>query len=53
VVGDVEADPRLGDDDRGYQPFGSAVAFLLTGIILVLLSVSYKTTKRGAEVRVL
>jgi spermidine/putrescine transport system permease protein len=35
------------------QPFGSAVAFLLTAVILILLAISYRTTKRGAEVRVL
>jgi spermidine/putrescine transport system permease protein len=35
------------------QPFGSAVAFVLTAVILVLLAVSYRTTKSGAEVRVL
>src|SRR5215831_3207834 len=34
------------------QPFGSAVAFLLTAVILTLLAVSYRTTKRGAEGRV-
>jgi spermidine/putrescine transport system permease protein len=35
------------------QPFGSAVAFLLSAVILILLAISYRTTKRGAEVRVL
>lgn len=35
------------------QPFGSAVACLLTGIVLVLLAASYKATKRSVEVRVL
>jgi spermidine/putrescine transport system permease protein len=35
------------------QPFGSAIAFLLTTVILILLGISYRTTKRGAEVRVL
>jgi len=35
------------------QPFGSAVAFLLAVVILILLGISYRTTKRGAEVRVL
>jgi spermidine/putrescine transport system permease protein len=35
------------------QPFGSAVAILLTAVILILLAVSYKSTKRGAEVRVI
>jgi spermidine/putrescine transport system permease protein len=34
------------------QPFGSAVAFLLTAVILILLAISYRTTKRGAEGRV-
>lgn len=34
------------------QPFGSAVAFLLTVVVLVLLALSYRTTKRSAEVRI-
>ncbi len=35
------------------QPFGSAVAFLLTAVILILLAISYRSTKRGAELRIL
>jgi len=35
------------------QPFGSAVAFLLTVVVLTLLALSYRTTKRSAEVRIL
>ena len=35
------------------QPFGSAVAFLLTVVVLALLAISYRTTKRSAELRIL
>src|SRR5438552_1300011 len=35
------------------QPFGSAVAFLLTLLVLVLLAISHRTTRRSAELRIL
>jgi spermidine/putrescine transport system permease protein len=35
------------------QPFGSAIAFLLALLVLVLLASSYTSTKRGAEVKLL
>ena len=35
------------------QPFGSAIAFLLTAAVLVLLALSYKTARRSAEVKIL
>jgi spermidine/putrescine transport system permease protein len=35
------------------QPFGSAIAVLLTILVLFLLAVSYQATKRGVEVKVL
>jgi spermidine/putrescine transport system permease protein len=34
------------------QPFGSALAFLLTAVVLLLLAVSYRAAKRGAEERI-
>jgi spermidine/putrescine transport system permease protein len=34
------------------QPFGSALAFLLTTVVLLLLAVSYRAAKRGAEERI-
>jgi spermidine/putrescine transport system permease protein len=34
------------------QPFGSALAFLLTTVVLLLLAFSYRVTRRGAEGRI-
>jgi len=34
-------------------PFGSALAFLLTTVVLILLAFSYRATRRGAEGRIL
>ncbi len=35
------------------QPFGSAIAFLLSVVVLIVLGISYKTARRSAEVRIL